>query len=212
MKTKVGVGESTKEEAFTAGVEAAKLALDRAGINSCDFVFVFATVAYNQQELINGVRSLTGNAHLSGCSGEGIITQAGPEGEVMFTLSGSNQGKYAVGVMVIASTEIQMINYSAKGLKKSSRTAGEEIGKKIEKDGIKKPHVLMMFLDGLTPNVKEFFTGIDACVTKPLLFCGGLALDNFAYGKTYQYYNDQVLTDAASCVLIAGNCNIQLAV
>jgi hypothetical protein len=212
MKTIVGAGESKKEDAFMAGVEAAKIALNNAEISSCDFVFVFATVGYNQQELLNGVRSVTGSAPLSGCSGEGVITQAGPEGEVMFTLLGTNQGINAVGVMVIASTEIQFINYSGKELKKDSRRAGEEISKKIEEDGIDKPLVLMMFLDGLTVNVKEFFQGLDTFIKKPLMYCGGLAGDNFAYGKTYQYYNDQVLTDGAACVLIAGNCNIKIGV
>jgi len=35
----------------------------------------------------------------------------------------------------------------------------------------------------LKGNVKEFFAGIDLITEKPLLFCGGLAADNFALGK-----------------------------
>lgn len=210
METKVGVGESKKTDSFEAGSEAAQTALSRAGLARCDFVFLHATVGYDQQALLNGVRSVTGEAPLSGCSGEGIITQAGPEGEMVFTLSGMKKGSDAVGVMVIASDEFRLNNYVSVGLKKDSNKAGKEIGKKIIKDDINKPLLLMMFLDGLSVNVKDFFSGISAMVQRPLKFCGGLAADDFTYGKTYQYYNDQVLSDAASCVLISGGIKIEL--
>jgi hypothetical protein len=212
MATKVGVGESKKKDSFEAGSEAARSALNRAEIEKCDFVFLYATVGYDQLELLKGVRSVTGNATLSGCSGEGVITQAGPEGEIVFTQSGTKKGINAVGVMVISSDEIVFNNFVGYELKKDSKKAGEEIGEKIANAKIEEPLLLMMFLDGLTVNVKEFFLGIDTFIQKPLKFCGGLAADDFAYRNTYQYYNDQVLSDAASCVLISGNVKIELGV
>jgi len=81
--------------------------LDQAGTDKCDFVFMFATVGFNQEELLKGVRSITGDTPLSGCSGEGIITQAGPEGEVVFTSSGTRKGTNIVGVMIFSSNEIR---------------------------------------------------------------------------------------------------------
>jgi hypothetical protein len=212
MATKVGVGESKRTDSFEAGAEAARIALNRAGIDKCDFVFLHATAGYNQPELLMGVRSVTGDAPLSGCSGEGIITQAGPQGEVIFTQAGTKKGTDAAGVMVVSSDEIKFFNYVSKELKYDSKKAGEKIGGKILNDRIEKPLVLMMYLDGLTVNVKEFFHGIDAVVQKPLLFCGGLSADDFTYGNTYQYYNDHVFSDAASCVLISGDVEIELGV
>ncbi len=212
MATKVGVGESKRTDSFEAGSEAARIALNRAGIDKCNFVFLHATAGYNQPELLMGVRSITGDTPLSGCSGEGIITQAGPEGEVIFTQAGTKKGIDAAGVMVISSDEIKFVNYAGKDLKYDSKKAGEKIGRKIVKDNIEKPRVLMMYLDGLTVNVKEFFHGIDTVVQKPLVFCGGLAADDFTYSNTYQYHNDHVLSDAASCVLISGDAKIELGV
>ena len=50
--TKVGTGESGDRKAYTAGVEAAQAALISGGMTNCDFALVFATVGYDQKELL----------------------------------------------------------------------------------------------------------------------------------------------------------------
>ncbi len=212
MSTKAGAGRSSEMDSFKAGVSAARAAMDQAELGECDFVFLFSTVGYNQEQLLRGVRSVTGDALLSGCSGEGIITQSGPEGEVIFTSSGPRKGIDVAGVMVFSSDEIKFNNYLEKGLKDNSRKIGEAIGVKIKNSRPKDPLLLLTFVDGLKVNVKEFFNGIDAAGNDPLLLCGALAGDNFILGNTYQYFNDQILSDAASCVLISGNAKIEIGV
>jgi hypothetical protein len=212
MSTKAGAGRSNDKDSFQAGVLAAKAAMDQAGIEKCDFVFMFSTVGYNQDDLLKGVRSVTGNAPLSGCSGEGVITQSGPEGEVVFTSSGPRKGIDVAGVMVFSSDEIKFYNYLETGLKESSTKTGEEIGRKIKNDTHTKPLLLLTFVDGLKVNVKDFFTGIDSILKQPLLLCGALAGDNFILGNTFQFFNDRVVNDAASCVLIAGDVKIEIGV
>ncbi|MHB8880317.1 MAG: FIST N-terminal domain-containing protein [Thermodesulfovibrionales bacterium] len=75
METVVGVGYCVKRNLSGAGKEAALKALEHAGIAKPDFVFVFATVGYNQNSLIHSFREATSKAPLRGCSGEGIITR-----------------------------------------------------------------------------------------------------------------------------------------
>src|SRR5208337_5631613 len=75
MGTSVGVGYSVRRNPAEAGKEAALKALEQAKIETPDFLFVFASVGYNQQALIRTIRETTANVPLSGCSGEGIITQ-----------------------------------------------------------------------------------------------------------------------------------------
>ena len=52
MGTTVGVGYSFHRDPAVAGNEAARKALEQARIDKPDFVFVFATVGYNQKVLI----------------------------------------------------------------------------------------------------------------------------------------------------------------
>ena len=212
MATKSAVGESKEKDSFKAGVEAAQNALTKAGVKKCDFVLLFATVEHDQEELLRGVRSVTGEAPLSGCSGEGIITQSGPAGEGMFGATGLIEGEKAAAVMVFSSDDLHFFNCSASGLKKNSRETGEEIAKKVNEAGPANPLVLLLFPDGLTGNAKRFFDGLDAVLEKPLVYCGGAAGENMTSVVTYQYHNDRVLTDSASCVLISGKAELCIGV
>ncbi len=212
MATKVGVGRSSGGEAFAAGATAAQKALAEAGTTDCQFVIVFSTVEYDQERLLAGVRSVTGEAPLAGCSAEGIITHEGPEGETVFTNTGPVKGTNTVGVLVFSSDEISFTHCCATGMKENSLQAGAEIGKRIRNAGVERPLVLMTFIDGLTSNVKDFFTGLESVVKEPLLYCGPLGGDNFILGRAYQYYNDRVLSDGASCVLVSGSLDIDIAV
>lgn len=212
MSTKSGVGRSNNKDAFLAGSIAAKEALSNAGLEKCDFVFLFATADYDQNELLKGVRAITKDAPLSGCSGEGIITQAGPEGEGLFTESGFMKGDNIAGVMVFASDEISFLNCIEESLKNNSNKAGENIGMKIEKELSNNPLMLLLFPDGLTVNAKELFAGIDNKIKKPLTYCGGTAGDMSSFTKTYQYYNDKVFSDSVSCVLVSGKAGIKIGV
>jgi hypothetical protein len=212
MPTRVGVGRSLATESSAAGAEAAAAALSSAGLKACDFAFMFATVEHDMAELLRGVRSVTGDAPLTGSSAEGVITQDGPAGEVMFALSGPKKGEPAVGVMVFASDEIRFRNYFASGLKENSRKAGEEIGRRVAGDAREDDLVLWMFLDRLKVNVKEFFTGVEAAAGRQLPFCGGLSGDNFILGNNFQFHNDRVASDSAACALLSGRRAVELGV
>jgi hypothetical protein len=73
MATKAGVGMSYHHNPNVAGREAAEQALENAGVERPDFVFMFASIGYDQHSLVQAVRETTGGAPLSGCSAEGTI-------------------------------------------------------------------------------------------------------------------------------------------
>ena len=73
MTTKAAVGTSYHHNPNVAGREAAEQALRNAGLEKPDFVFMFATVGYDQRSVLQAVREATGGAPLCGCSGEGTI-------------------------------------------------------------------------------------------------------------------------------------------
>jgi len=62
MSTKAGVGTSHHHNPNVAGREAAGQALANAALEKPDFVFMFATVGYDQHSLLRAVRETTGDA------------------------------------------------------------------------------------------------------------------------------------------------------
>ena len=120
METKAGVGMSHHRNPKVAGREAAEKALAAAGITQPHFVFMFASVGYDQRALLDAVREATGGAPLCGGSGEGII--AGAE---------ADESNFSVAIMAIRSDELRFSNAIAIGLKEDSEGAGRTIAREI---------------------------------------------------------------------------------
>src|SRR5215212_12131599 len=88
-----------------AGHEAVEQALKKAGVSKPDFVFMFASIGYDQRSLLRAVRETTGGANLTGCSGEGTING-----------DDADESNFSVVVTAISSDELQWTNGLAKGL------------------------------------------------------------------------------------------------
>lgn len=82
MSTQTGVGVSHIRNPVKATEEAVASAMSEAGLDEApDLVMMFATTSYEQQTLVDAVRTLTNDAILVGCSGPGIIAKGiGDEG------------------------------------------------------------------------------------------------------------------------------------
>ena len=197
MGTQVGVGTSHHRNPVMAGKEAAGQALKQAGIDRPDWVMMFATVGYRQQLLLKSVRETTGHAPLVGCSGGGIIAQGV-----------ADESNFAVSVMVLKSDEMRFSHGLETGFKASSVQVGEAVGTAISAAAEQLDVVKAMFLftDGLAPNFDEFMVGLrdrtDLEQTIPAIGC--FAGDNLSYQETFQYYDDQVVTDGAVWALLSG--------
>src|SRR5688572_28687921 len=105
MTTKAGVGMSRHHNPNLAGRKAAEQALKKAGADRPDFVFMFASIGYDQRSLLRAVREATGGAPLTGCSAEGTI-----DGD------DADESNFSVVVTAISSDELQWTNGLAKGL------------------------------------------------------------------------------------------------
>ena len=199
MGTMVGVGYSFLRNPAEAGKVASLNAMGQAGIDKPDFVLVFATVGYNQQILINAINDITSGAPLSGCSGEGIITQD--------VISETNFG---VAVMVIKSDELRLNNTYATGIERQLDIAGERLAAEINPFLAADPIACLIFADGLIFNFDIFMSKFEKSLRhdrKPPVL-GGMAADNWATQKTYQYHNDKVFSGGISCVAISGRGDI----
>jgi hypothetical protein len=178
-----------------AGREAAEQALENAGVERPDFVFVFATVGYDQHSLLRAVRETTAGAPLSGCSAEGTIS-----GDY------ADESNFSVVVMVISSEELWWTNGLARGLSADSLTAGQRVAQSLSSDLGADALGLFVFPDGTTVNFDEFFAGLEGDLPSDrfLPLWGGGAGDNLALVQTYQYCDDEIASDGVAYALLSG--------
>lgn len=195
MSIKAGVGTSVHRNPHVAGREAVAQALAQGGFDKPDFVFLFATVGYNQSALIKAVREASSGARLTGCSGEGIIA-----GDF------ADESNFAVAVMAIQSDELRFVNGVNQGLKEGSVQVGEAIAAELS------PHIrsdslaLFVFPDSLSVNFAQLLLGLEGQLKldRLLPLLGGTAGDNWQYARTYQYCDDDVVSDGVSWAMVSG--------
>ena len=89
MPTRTGAGYSNSSDAGQAGRAAAEQALKALAKDRIDLVLVFGASTYQYKPLLAGVRAVTGNAPLIGCSSAGEFTHA-------------NIGHKSVAVMLVS--------------------------------------------------------------------------------------------------------------
>jgi hypothetical protein len=199
LGTRVGVGISHHHDPKQAGKEAVERALKTGDIHTPDFVFLFASVGYNQNVLIDTVNQASGGAPLSGCSGEGIISQ----GE-------ADESNFSVATMVIQSDELAFRNACATDLKHDSGLCGEKIGRDLNTAITGDTIGMFVFADGLTFNFDRFRSALEENLKldRFIPMFGGTSADNWEMKRTYQYCNNRILSDGAVCTLMSGKARI----
>jgi len=204
MTTTAAVGMSRHHNPNVAGLEAAEQALQKADVDEPDFVFMFASIGYDQHSLVRAVRETTGGAPLSGCSVEGTIAA-----------EDADESNFSVVVTVISSDELEWTNGLATGLSADSCAVGQRVAQELL------PHLsadtigLFVFPDGMsaifdtffTANFDNFLAGLEGSLPSDrfLALWGGGAGNNFDAGApTYQYCDDEVVSDRVAYALLAG--------
>jgi hypothetical protein len=187
-----------------AGREAAEQALQKAGVSEPDFVFMFASIGYDQRSLLRAVRETTGGAPLTGCSAEGTING-----------DDTDESGFSVVVMAITSDELQWTNGLASGLSADPRAVGQQVAQELL------PHLSsdaigpFVFPDGLTDYLEPFFAGLEEDLSSErfLPLWGGGAGNNFNLEEpTYQYRDDEVFSDGVSYALLSGSARASWAI
>jgi hypothetical protein len=196
MATKAGVGMSRHHNPNIAGREAAEQALQNAGVHRPDFVFMFASIGYDQHSLLRVVREATGGAPLTGCSAEGTI-----DGD------DADESNFSVVVTAISSDELQWTNGIVPGLEDEPRAVGKQVAQDLLPNLSADAIGLFVFPDGLTDYLEPFFAGLEENLPSDrfLPLWGGGAGNNVSVEEpTYQYCDDEVISDGVSYALLSG--------
>jgi hypothetical protein len=204
MTSRAGVGMSRHHNPHVAGRDAAEQALEKAGVERPDFVFMFASIGYDQRSMLRAVREATGGAPLTGCSAEGTING-----------DDADESNFSVVVTVISSDELQWTNGLATGLGADSRAVGQRVAQDLL------PHLstdtigLFVFPDGLIDYLDDFFAGLEGNLPRErfLPLWGGGAGNNLNLEEpTYQYCDDEVVSGGVAYALLSGEAQASWAI
>jgi hypothetical protein len=195
---KTGVGRSNNPDAFKAGAEACRTALSQTG-SKANLIVVFSTVAYDQKKMLAGIRSVSKNIPLVGCSDSGEITGEGPVSK-------------HVAVMAMSSDVIDFYVGVGKGTDKDSHKAGAMAAKEVKDKAKGNISLFMMLLDGLAENGAAAVRGVQEVFGKNFPIIGGSAGDDFLFKKTYEYFDDQVLSNTVVGIGLSGKFSFGIGV
>lgn len=205
MATKIGAAHSTQINSKSAAIEASTNALAKAGITKADFALIFCSGNHNPHDFLAGVQSVLGDTPVLGGSSLGIITDdfIGYEG-------------FEVGVTVFASENLSFHLFAQPDLNLDEKKAGEALGKQISDFGIKDSQALLVFYDSSkqsNPPMLNFatslFEGLEMHLPKNITCAGGGLLADMLLNTTYQFYKNEVRSQNAVAVLIAGKCEMR---
>ncbi|MCB9062659.1 MAG: FIST C-terminal domain-containing protein [Halobacteriovoraceae bacterium] len=196
MSIYFGAGVSKSKNIKEAVRQSVSLAKKNAGIDKVDFAFVYSTVGYDQELLVELLSQELDGAHFSGCSGVGVI---GPD----FT----NEENFAISVLVYSGDELLFENIYFENLHNND----EEIGKNIAiwaEEFSNDAKALFLFPEGLTCNYDALKRGYENTSINILPLFGGLTGDNFLMKKTFQYCNGKSFSNSIVATILKGNVDL----
>lgn len=196
---KSGVGISHGSDAHAVGEEAAQQAIKNAGVQ-LSLIIVFASVKYNQEDVIRGVRSVTGDTPLVGSSTAGEITTLGPA------------QRHSVVVMAISSDTVKFYVGVGENIKDDAIAAGRQVADRVKEQAGETLSLFMMLPDVLVGNGADIVRGVLESLGKHFPVVGGASGDDFNFEKTYQYLNDTVYSGTVVGVGLTGDVKFGIGV
>jgi hypothetical protein len=200
MPTKVAVGVNKGPDSIVAGRDAAFEAKVSLQSDEFSLAIVFSSVGFDLEEVLHGVKRVIKNTPLIGTTGAGVISPAGSQ-------------KKAVAVMLISSSNIRC-GLGAVGpiIIGKEKLSGQDLANQanLQTKGLKR-HAFSLFCDNLINNPPLFISGIQEVLGVSFPIAGGFSADDGHLGKTYQFFNDQILSRSATGILWSGDCDTAVA-
>jgi hypothetical protein len=202
MATGVGKGET----GFECGRSAAYSALDELGTSaSPDLVIVFASPQQSHEEVLKGVRSVTGNAPLIGCSSAGEFTEEGVlSGSVVVTTISSDRMRFTVGCGRHLKQDLSRAVRDA--VSAFHGTSSESL-----KAGLVH-RAILLFTDGLVGGGEALIQELMVRTALQYELAGGAAGDDAQFKSTPVFYQEEALTDAFVCAEILSTAPLGLGI
>ncbi|MCX7956340.1 MAG: FIST C-terminal domain-containing protein [Endomicrobia bacterium] len=199
MSTKFSTAISKGEDSYKVGIEVAEQAIAKANLTKVDFSIVFCSTKYNYEEVIRGIREVTKNAPLIGCSSAGEFTE-------------EKTYKGSVACALISSDEYKFFTGCASGLREDELRCFENALKDLPKDLSYPYQSSIILIDGLAGKGEESVMTAISLLGPNYKIVGGSAGDDLKFEKTYVFCNDKVLDNGVSIATIFSTSPVFLGV
>ena len=179
-----------------AGARAADQALVH---GDAKLLVVFCSQSYDLPELLAQIRTRAAGVRVIGCTTAGEIATSGPSeaGVVVAAFGGDG---FEIGTA--AATEAS----------KDLRNAGARAARCLPSREDRPYRVLLLLTDGLCGDQQEIVRGAYGVVGAAVPLVGGCAGDDLKMTRTFQLYDDHVLTDAVVAAGIASDAPLGIGV
>lgn len=188
---RVGTGQSSSSVTGTAVEEAAARAMEGLSGRDADLALIFATVdhAGGLENELAALHEITGTRNNVGCSGLGILTDAG---EI--------EGEAGVAVMALSSESVRAHLFCRGALKGNDPEAGQDIAEAVQPDD---PSLTVLLADGYNSRPEGMLQGMErAGHSGPVV--GAAASENGSHGRTCQFHEDQVTSNSVVGFSLSG--------
>jgi hypothetical protein len=179
--------------------EAAARAADQALLHDdAKLVVVFCSSSHDLPVLLRRVRARSGAVPLVGCTTAGeIVSGNGDASVVVASLGGDG---FAIGTAV------------ATDASRDLRSAGARAARCLISDEERPHRALMLLTDGLAGDQQEIVRGAYGVLGAGVPLVGGCAGDDLKMTKTFQLYDDRVLSNSVLGVGIASDAPLGIGV
>ncbi|MDD4953378.1 MAG: FIST N-terminal domain-containing protein [Candidatus Omnitrophica bacterium] len=200
MSIQFGVGVSTQKDSLQATQEALRQAKSNLQNKQIHLAIVFSSIHFAHPAILRTISSLLGPIPVIGASSLAVI---------------SDLGIFKQGLAIALFSFTEEIYFNTACVKeintKPITEAGRELGEKLLYGfkGMRRDFGTI-FSDGLIPDGSSFIGGLQERLGISFPWVGASASDNFSFKKTYIYFNQEVLTEAACGILWGGKFNFGL--
>lgn len=186
------VGIGTESDAKKAGKEACAQALSGLTGNKADVLFVFGSVALDQDKLIEGILEASGQSLIVGCSTGGEISSEGFSSEK------------SVVILAIVSDQMKFWGGLGNHILWDAKKAGEDCANALEYNSHGYITSALLFLDILSGNGDLTLRGAKERLNPNFPIFGCAAADNLLFYETYQYLENKVYSGSVVGVGLSG--------
>lgn len=184
-----GTGTSTLDDARDAGRAAATAALAGLDGRTGALVLVFASVRYDLQRLLAGVREVTGATPLVGATSGGQLTQgAYVDVGTGVSVAVMTAGDYRIGVASVEGMGADMEG-AGSALARAARAAASPLPGSHS--------LLLLLTDGLAGDQQSVVRGVYRVAGAAVPVVGAAAADDNQISSTWVFHDDRVLSDGA---------------
>ncbi len=198
----ISFGFSENKDHIQATNEAVGQAIVGLGKIRADLAIIFTTIEFAHPLVLKIANNLLSGIPILGCSSLGILTNKG-----IF--------KHGFAILLISLNQQIFLNLAAvKDIsKKTPVAAGRELGEKLLY-GCKdiRRNLSIIFSDGLISDGTSLINGLQENLGRSFPLIGASASDNFSFSRTFQYFNNDLLTDSCCGLLFGGKLNFGLGI